>query len=169
MSYLARLRANKNSVNSTAYELPKPTKVPFGSFGRSIPRPFAEKFDALQTQVRQLAGHGWHELLAAMTPDRWQNITELLASTEYGERFIKDWAARNVLALKIAKGIVSPEQTRPVICRHCGPVFTMRTVADDPTGQDGNEDGLDCVLSCEWCGRGIPSRRPELGEITLRF
>ena len=68
------------------------------------------------------------------------------------------------LALNIARGIVSQEQTRAVICRACRPVFTHRTRADDPTGQDGSEQGLDCVLTCEWCGRGVPSRRPELGE-----
>ena len=169
MSYLARLRANKNSANSPAYELPKPTKVPFGSFGSSIPGPLSENFDVLQNQVRHLAVYCWQELLATMTPERWANIAELKANAEDGERFLKDWTARNILALNIARGIVSPNQTRAVICRACGPVFTHRTRADDPTGQDGSEQGLDCVLSCEWCGRGAPNQRPELGGMAECF
>lgn len=120
----------------------------------------ARTLSPLQNQVQVLAGHAWQRLAESMTPRRWENIAALIASAEDGERFLKDWTARNVLALKIANGIVSPGQTRPVICRHCGPVFTMRTEADDPSGQDGNEDGLDCVLSCEWCGRGVPHYRP---------
>ena len=123
----------------------------------------------LQNQVRQLAGHGWQRLAENMTPERWQNIAELMASAKDGARFLKDWTARNILALNIARGIVSSNQTHAVICRACGPVFTHRTRADDPTGQDGNEQGLDCVLSCEWCGRGVPSRRPELGGMSECF
>ena len=176
MSYLARLRANKNSANSPTHELTKLTKAPFGtntppfvSFVSSIPGPFAENFDALQNQVMQLAGHGWQRLAENMTPERWANIAELMASAKDGARFLKDWTARNILALNIARGIVSPEQTHAVMCRACGPVFTHRTRADDPTGQDGSEQGLDCVLSCEWCGRGVPSRRPELGGMAECF
>ena len=92
-----------------------------------------------------------------------------MASAQDGARFLRDWTARNILALNIARGIVSPEQTHAVICRECGPVFTHRTRADDPTGHDGKESGLDCVLSCEWCGRGVPSRRPELEGMPLCF
>ena len=92
-----------------------------------------------------------------------------MASAQDGARFLRDWTARNILALNIARGIVSPNQTRAVICRACGPVFTHRTRADDPTGHDGKESGLDCVLSCEWCGRGVPSRRPELEGMPLCF
>ena len=176
MSYLAWLRANKNSANSPTHELTKLTKAPFWdehppfvSFVSSIPGPFAENFDALQNQVRQLAGHSWQQLAASMTPERWANIAELMASADDGARFLKDWTARNILALNIARGVVSQEQTRAVICRACGPVFTHRTRADDPTGQDGSEQGLDCVLSCEWCGRGVPNRRPELGGMPSCF
>ena len=104
-----------------------------------------------------------------MTPERWTNIAELMASADDGARFLSDWTARNILALNIARDIVSSNQTRAVICRACGPVFTHRTRADDPTGQDGSEQGLDCVLSCEWCGRGVPSRRPELGGMIPCF
>jgi hypothetical protein len=123
----------------------------------------AQTLSPIQNHVKGLAGHGWQRLAASMTPERWANIAELVASAKDGARFLKDWTTRNALALNIARGIVSPEQTRPVICRHCGPVFTHRTRADDPTGHDSSERGLDCVLSCEWCGRGVPSRRPELG------
>ena len=176
MNYLARLRANKISANSPTHELPKLPKAPFwtntppfGSFGSSIPGPFAENFDALQNQVRQLAGHSWQRLAASMTPERWDNIAELMASVDDGARFLFDWTARNILVLNIARGVVSSNQTHAVICRACGPVFTHRTRADDPTGQDGSEQGLDCVLSCEWCGRGVPSRRPELGGMIPCF
>ena len=123
----------------------------------------------LQNQVRQLAGHSWQQLAASMTPERWTKIAELMASAKDGARFLRDWTARNILALNIARGIVSSNQTHAVICRACGPVFTHRTRADDPTGQDGNEQGLDCVLSGEWCGRGVPSRRPELGGMAECF
>lgn len=126
----------------------------------------ARMLSPLQNQVQVLAGHAWQRLAEGMTPQRWESIAVLIASAEDGGRFLKDWTTRNVLALKIAEGIVSPEQTRPVICRHCGPVFTMRTEADDPSGQDGRQGDLDCVRSCEWCGRGVPSRRPEIGGIT---
>jgi len=104
-----------------------------------------------------------------MTPERWAKIAELMASADDGARFLSDWTARNILALNIARGVVSSNQTHAVICRACGPVFTHRTRADDPTGQDGSEQGLDCVLSCEWCGRGVPSRRPELGGMAECF
>jgi hypothetical protein len=122
----------------------------------------AQTLSPIQNQVKELAGHAWQRLAETMTPERWANIAELMASAEDGKRFLKDWTARNILALNIARGIVSPEQTRAVICRACGPVFTHRTWADDPAGQDGDEHGIDCVLSCEWCGRGVPNRRPEL-------
>ena len=118
----------------------------------------------VQNQVRQLAGHAWQRLAASMTPERWANIAELMASADDGARFLSDWTARNIAAVNIAHGIVSPQQTRAVICRACGPVFTHRARGYDRAGQDGTEHGLDCVLSCEWCGRGVPSRRPELGE-----
>ena len=128
----------------------------------------ASTLSPIQNQVKQLAGHAWQRLAANMTPERWTNIAELMASADDGARFLFDWTARNILALNIARGIVSSNQTHAVICRACGPVFTHRTRADDPTGQDGNEQGLDCVLSCEWCGRGVPSRRPELGVPSRR-
>ena len=128
----------------------------------------AHTLSPIQNQVMQLAGHAWQRLAASMTPERWTNIAELMASADDGARFLKDWTARNILALNIARGVVSSNQTRAVICRACGPVFTHRTRADDPTGQDGSEQGLDCVLSCEWCGRGVPSRRPELGVPSRR-
>lgn len=129
----------------------------------------ADTLSPIQKQVKGLAGHSWQRLAENMTPERWANIAELMASAENGQRFLRDWTARNILALNIARGIVSQEQTRAVICRACGPVYTHRTRADDPTGQDGNEQGLDCVLSCEWCGRGVPSRRPELGGMPSCF
>ena len=40
----------------------------------------------------------------------------------------------------------------------------LSTRADDPGRAGWHRTGLDCVLSCELCGRGVPSRRPELGE-----
>ena len=132
---------------------------------------YKHEFDVadLQNQVIQLAGHSWQQLAASMTPERWANIAELMASADDGARFLSDWTARNILALNIARGVVSSNQTRAVICRACGPVFTHRTRADDPTGQDGSEQGLDCVLSCEWCGRGVPNQRPELGGMVSCF
>ena len=128
----------------------------------------AHTLSPIQNQVKGLAGHAWQRLAENMTPERWAKIAELMASADDGERFLSDWTARNILALNIARGVVSSNQTRAVICRACGPVFTHRTRADDPTGQDGSEQGLDCVLSCEWCGRGVPSRRPELGVPSRR-
>lgn len=129
----------------------------------------AHTLSPIQINVKELAGHSWQRLAASMTPERWANIAELMASAKDGARFLKDWTARNILALNIARGIVSSNQTHAVICRACGPVFTHRTRADDPTGQDGSEHGLDCVLSCEWCGRGVPSRRPVLGGMSPCF
>ncbi len=129
----------------------------------------AHTLSPIQNDVKELARHSWQRLAENMTPERWANIAELMASADDGARFLKDWTARNILALNIARGIVSQEQTHAVICRACGPVFTHRTRADDPTGQDGSEQGLDCVLSCEWCGRGVPSRRPELGGMHSCF
>ena len=129
----------------------------------------ASTLSPIQNDVKELAGHSWQRLAASMTPERWRNIAELMGGAEDGARFLRDWTARNILALNIARGIVSQEQTHAVICRACGPVFTHRTRAVDPSGQDGDDEGIDCVLSCEWCGRGVPSRRPELWEIPLCF
>ena len=106
----------------------------------------AHTLSPIQNQVKGLAGHSWQRLAASMTPERWANIAELMASADDGALFLSDWTARNILALNIARGVVSSNQTRAVICRACGPVFTHRTRADDPTGQDGSEHGIDCVL-----------------------
>ena len=129
----------------------------------------AHTLSPFQNDVKELAGHAWQRLAENMTPERWANIAELMVSADDGARFLSDWTARNILVLNIARGVVSLNQTHAVICRACGPVFTHRTRADDPTGQDGSEQGLDCVLSCEWCGRGVPSRRPELGGMSPCF
>ncbi len=114
----------------------------------------------VQNEVKALAGHAWKRIAESMTPERWANIAELMVSANDGHAFVSDWTARNVAAVNIAHGIVSPDQTHEVICRHCGPVFTRRKFADYPSAQDGREHGLDCVLSCEWCGCGVPNRRP---------
>ena len=129
----------------------------------------ASTLSPIQNQVKGLAGHAWQRLAASMTPERWAKLAELMASADDGARFLSDWTARNIAAVNIAHGIVSPQQTRAVICRACGPVFTHRARGYDRAGQDGTEHGLDCVLSCEWCGRGVPSRRPELGGMIPCF